>query len=209
MSDLVAINCDNSTITGSSPVLVLAEVLQLQQEAVSLRRWFHANAELSYQEFDTAKKIVEALRSFGIQEIYEGIGKTGVVAVIRGQSTTETATETAAEHNCIALRADMDALPITEVSEVSYRSRNAGAMHACGHDGHVAGLLIAAKVLQNSRTNLRGSVKLVFQPAEEGYAGAAAMIEDGLLDGTACGPSVDSIYGIHLWSSKSIDCLRF
>jgi amidohydrolase len=93
----------------------------------------------------------------------------------------------------------MDALPITETAEIDYRSQNVGVMHACGHDGHMAGLLAAAKVLYAERSQMKGSVKLIFQPAEEGYAGAREMINDGCLGGSM-GPEVDSIYGIHLWS---------
>ena len=103
---------------------------------------------------------------------------------------------------CIALRADMDALPITETSDIPFKSQNEGVMHACGHDGHMAGLLAAAKILFQQRDTLHGIVKLIFQPAEEGYAGAPEMIKDGCLEDGPQGPRVDAIYGLHLWSCE-------
>lgn len=157
------------------------------------RRWFHENPELSFQEIKTAAKIVEILKSYGISEIWEGIGRTGIVALIRG----------ALDGPCIALRADMDALPITETANIPYKSKNIGVMHACGHDGHMAGLLAAARVLNEQKARMAGVVKLIFQPAEEGYAGAPEMIKDGCLEEGPQGPRVDFIYGLHLWSSKS------
>lgn len=172
-----------------APLHILNEVLVLENEINENRRWFHAHPELSFQEVNTAAKVVELLRSYGIDEIYEQVGRTGVVAMIRG----------AQQGPCIALRADMDALPVTETASVDYKSQNEGVMHACGHDGHMAGLLAAAKILFAQRSEIKGCVKLIFQPAEEGYAGAKEMINDGCLGGEM-GPEVDSIYGIHLWS---------
>lgn len=185
----VEVSLENSTC--KEPVKVLKEVNALKEEAVSLRRWFHAHPELSFQEVKTAAKVVEVLKGYGITEIMEGCGKTGVVALIRGA---------AGAGPCVGLRADMDALPITETADIPWKSTNEGVMHACGHDGHMAGLLIAAKVLHAERAKLRGVVKLVFQPAEEGYGGAKEMINDGVLEEGKFGPRVDSIYGIHLWS---------
>jgi len=158
---------------------------------VAQRRWFHAHPELSFEEVNTAAKVVEHLRESGITEIFTQVGLTGVVALIRGE---------AGEGPCVALRADMDALPVQEVAEVEYKSQNAGVMHACGHDGHMTVLLTAAKVLYAERHRLRGVVKLIFQPAEEGRGGAPAMIKDGVLEEGPQGPRVDSIYGLHLWS---------
>ena len=184
---------ENSPSTSTEKINYLPEVYAIAPEIIANRRWFHANPELSFQEHKTAAKVVEILKSYGITEIFEGIGQTGVVALIRGGE----------EGPCIALRADMDALPLQETADVDYRSQNDGVMHACGHDGHISGLLAAAKVLFNERQNLRGVVKLFFQPAEEGYGGAPAMIKDGCMEEGRMGPAVDFVYGIHLWSCKS------
>ena len=173
---------------------ILNEISLIEEEIIVNRRWFHAHPELSFQEYETAKKVIEILKDIGITEIFEGIGRTGVVALIRGGK----------EGPCIGLRADMDALPINEVNNLEYKSRNEGVMHACGHDGHMAGLLATAKVLFNERETLSGVVKLIFQPAEEGFAGAPEMIKDGCLDEGLLGPNVDAIYGLHLWSCKFI-----
>lgn len=189
---------DTTDSTCVQPVSILDEVQSLWPEVVALRRWFHAHPELSYKEFNTGAKIVEVLRSYGITEVYEGCAKTGVVAVIRGGAGTGP---------CIALRADIDALPVLETSEVEYKSTNTGVMHACGHDGHITGLLIAAKVLNAQRGSLKGSVKLLFQPAEEGFGGAKVMVEDGCMEEGRYGPNVDSVYGIHLWSCKLRVCV--
>lgn len=127
--------------------------------------------QLMFKEHETAAHIVELLLAMGVQQadIFQGIGGTGVVALIRGG---------AGAGPCIALRADMDALPVPETADVPYKSLN-GNMHACGHDGHMAGLLAAARVLFAERAALVGTIKLVFQPAEEGGGGAEEMIKDG------------------------------
>eukprot|EP00047_Mylnosiga_fluctuans_P019761 m.85794 g.85794 ORF g.85794 m.85794 type:complete len:398 (+) comp8254_c0_seq1:87-1280(+) len=173
---------------------ILPEVTALKAEIVENRRYFHAHPELSFQEVQTAAHVAALLRGYGITEIFEQIGKTGVVALIRG----------GAPGPCVALRADMDALPIQETADIPYRSQNANAMHACGHDGHMAGLLAAAKILHEQRAQIAGIVKLVFQPAEEGLGGAPAMIADGVLEEGPCGPRVDAIYGLHLWSYDAL-----
>lgn len=177
-----------STVT--APITVRAEVLALQEEIIANRRWFHAHPELSFQEVKTAAKVAELLRSYGITEIWEGVGRTGIVALIRG----------GAPGPCVGLRADMDGLPLTETADIPYKSQNEGVMHACGHDGHIAGLLAAAKVLFASRDKLAGTVKLIFQPAEEGLGGAREMIKDGVLEDGKFGPKLDVVYGLHLWS---------
>ena len=118
-----------------------------------------------------------------------------MVVVIRGE---------AGEGPCIALRADMDGLPITETGDLPYKSINEGVMHACGHDGHMAGLLTAVKVLYESKSDLKGTLKIIFQPAEEGYGGAQAMIEAGILEAGAYGPHVDEVYGLHLWTPEPL-----
>lgn len=184
----------NSTCVDA--VSILPEVASLFDEVVQTRRWFHSHPELSFKEYNTAAKIVELLRSYGIDEIYEGCARTGLVAMIRGGEAGP----------CIALRADIDALPVLETSDVPYKSQNIGAMHACGHDGHITGLLTAARVLNAERHKLKGSVKLLFQPAEEGYGGAKVMVDDGCMEDGIFGPRVDSVYGIHLWSCEYI-CL--
>jgi amidohydrolase len=178
--------------TSTAPISFLPEVVALTSEIVANRRWFHAHPELSFQEHKTAAKVVEILKSYGITEIFEGIGRTGVIAILRGNGPGP----------CIALRADMDALPLQETAEIDYRSQNENVMHACGHDGHISSLLAAAKILNAERDKFSGVVKLIFQPAEEGYGGAKEMMNDGCLKDGPFGPEVDSIYGIHLWSCK-------
>lgn len=133
--------------TCTSPVMVINEIQAMQEEIFANRRWFHAHPELSFEEIQTAAKVVEILRDIGIDEIWEGVGRTGVVAVIRGGKPGK----------CIALRADMDALPIQETSDLPFKSQNDGVMHACGHDGHMSGLLAAAKVIFAERSSLSGS----------------------------------------------------
>lgn len=145
------------------------------------RHDIHEHPELAYQEARTAGRVADLLRDFGVDEVAEGIGKTGVVGVIRN-----------GDGPSLALRADMDALPIHEQTGLPYQSRHNGVMHACGHDGHTAMLLGAARYLSESR-NFNGTVVFVFQPAEEGFAGARAMIDDGLFERFP----VDSIYGVH------------
>jgi amidohydrolase len=189
---MTSVLLETSGSTCVDPVNILPEVHDLWSEVVETRRWFHANPELSFKEFNTGAKIAELLRSYGITEIYDGCAKTGLVAMIRGGR----------DGPCIALRADIDALPVIETADVQYKSKNVGAMHACGHDGHITGLLMAAKVLHAERASLKGSVKLLFQPAEEGYGGAKVMVDDGCMEDGRFGPRVDSVYGIHLWSCK-------
>ena len=157
-------------------------IASFENEMISWRHHFHENPELAYKEFNTSKKVVELLKEFGITEIEEGIGKTGVVATLEnGPGKT------------IGLRADMDALPIFEENKnKKYKSKCDGKMHACGHDGHTTMLLGAAKYLSETK-NFKGKVVLIFQPAEEGFAGAKAMIDDGLLERYP----INEIYGMH------------
>ena len=153
-----------------------------------MRRDLHAHPELGFEERYTAARVAEALKLCGVDEVHTGIGKTGVVAVVRGQHNST--------GKMIGLRADMDALPLTEHNDFAWKSGTAGRMHACGHDGHTAMLVGAARYLAETRA-FDGTAVLVFQPGEEGYAGARAMIEDGLF---ARFP-VESIYGMHNWPS--------
>ena len=148
---------------------------------MQLEVWSRFYPELAYQEKRTAKKVAKLLKEFGVDEIHEGIGGTGVVGVIRN-----------GKGPMVGLRADMDALPITEANQCDHASTHEGVMHACGHDGHTTMLLGAARYLSETR-NFNGQVILIFQPAEEGFAGAKAMIEDGLFEKFP----VDSIYGMH------------
>lgn len=157
---------------------------ELYPKIVKWRHDFHRNPELQYELPKTAAKVADLLRSFGCDEVVEGVGKSGVVGVIHGQVDTS--------RRVIGLRADMDALPIDEKSDVLYKSEVPGVMHACGHDGHTAMLLGAAQYLCETR-NFDGKAAVIFQPAEEGGAGAKAMIDDGLVTRF----NIDEFYGIH------------
>ena len=157
---------------------------ELYPTIVKWRHDFHRNPELQYELPKTAAKVADLLRSFGCDEVVEGVGKSGVVGVIHGQVDTS--------RRVIGLRADMDALPIDEKSDVLYKSEVPGVMHACGHDGHTAMLLGAAQYLCETR-NFDGKAAVIFQPAEEGGAGAKAMIDDGLVTRF----NIDEFYGIH------------
>ncbi len=156
-------------------------IAKFYDDMKSWRHYFHEHPELAYKEINTSKKVVELLKEFNVDNIETGIGGTGVVAVIENGSG-----------KTLGLRADMDALPIREENNKSYCSKNTGIMHACGHDGHTTMLLGAAKYLSESR-KFKGKVVLIFQPAEEGFAGAKAMIDDGLFKKYP----VDEIYGMH------------
>ncbi|STR70557.1 N-acyl-L-amino acid amidohydrolase [Raoultella ornithinolytica] len=151
-------------------------------EAIRWRRDFHACPELGYQEQKTSRRVAELLTSFGLQ-VHSGLAGTGVVATLENGPGP-----------VIGLRADMDALPITELGDVSYKSRNPGVMHACGHDGHTAMLLAAAAHLTQTR-RFRGTVHFVFQPAEENLGGARKMVEEGLFERFP----MDGIYALHNW----------
>ncbi|VAV87909.1 hypothetical protein MNBD_ALPHA08-2396, partial [hydrothermal vent metagenome] len=144
---------------------VLNRVAELHEEVTGWRREIHSNPELLYDVHETAAKVAGLLKGFGVDEIVTGIGQTGVVGIINGNKTNSGKT--------IGLRADMDALPITEETGKEYASKIGGKMHACGHDGHTAMLLGAAKYLSETR-NFNGRVALIFQPAEEGGAGGKA-----------------------------------
>lgn len=154
-------------------------------EIVGWRRHLHANPELSYEEFNTSKFVAAQLRSFGI-EPKEGIATTGIVALIKGKNP---------EKKSVALRADMDALPIQEFNDIPYKSTNPGVMHACGHDVHTSSLLGTAKILQQVKDQFEGTIKLIFQPGEEKNPGGASyMIRDGAL----LNPTPNSIIGQHV-----------
>ena len=162
------------------------EVEDIKDNIIQWRRDFHQYPELGFKEFRTSNIIAESLTSFGISP-KTGIGETGITADINfGEGPT------------IALRADMDALPIQETSGLPFSSKNDGVMHACGHDGHMAMLLGVAKILTQMDNELSGTIRFIFQPAEEGGGGARYMINDGCLKG------VDEIYGIHVWNYQPV-----
>ncbi len=163
----------------------LASIQKFHQELVALRQDLHAHPELGFQELRTSGIVAGALEALGV-EVHRGIGKTGVVGVIRGQRHDSGLS--------VGLRADMDALPIKEEGNAAYCSTVSGLMHACGHDGHTTVLLGAAKYLMQHR-HFNGTAVLIFQPAEEGLGGAQAMVEDGLFERFPC----DSIYALHNW----------
>jgi len=166
---------------------IVNRVADLQPDIQAWRRDIHEHPELLYDVHRTAAFVAERLREFGCDEVVTGLGRTGVVGVIKGRKPAGKS-----DIRVIGLRADMDALPVEEATELPYASRTPGKMHACGHDGHTAMLLGAARYLSETR-NFAGDAVVIFQPAEEGGAGAAAMIKDGLLNRFA----IDQIYGMH------------
>lgn len=168
------------------------EISSLKEELVRLRRDFHQHPELAFEEVRTAKIVADYLTDLGLQP-KTGIARTGVTADIVGDLPGPT----------ILVRADMDALPIKEQTGLPFASTTEGKMHACGHDGHTAILLVTAKMLVARRQNLRGTVRVLFQPAEEGPGGAAPMIAEGVLEG------VDAALGLHLWLHLPTGQLNF
>lgn len=178
---------------------LLPEVLSGLDAMTAIRRDLHAHPELGMCEVRTAKIAADALRAMGCDEVVEGIGKTGVAALIRGGKRNP-------EHLVtIGLRADMDALPLEEHTGHPWASVVENRMHACGHDGHVAGVLLAAHALVKRREHLAGDVVLIIQPGEEGYAGAREMIEDGLFERFP----IDEIYGVHCAGELPLGVIGF
>lgn len=169
---------------------LVKDIKQLAKEnrdyVISLRRHFHQYPELSMEEYETSKKVKEELDKMGIE--YRSAANTGIIATIKGDKPGKT----------IALRADMDALPVEELTDFDFKSKIDGRMHACGHDSHTAMLLGAAKILNGMKDKINGTVRLLFQPAEESAKGAFAMIDDGAVDG------VDGIFGIHIWAQVPV-----
>ncbi len=159
--------------------------LPWEEDIIALRRDFHAHPELGFDEIRTAGIVAQRLRDLGL-EVRENVGKTGVVALLKG----------AKPGPCVLVRADMDALPIQEINDWEWKSENAGKMHACGHDAHTAIGLSVARILAEDRANLAGSVKFMFQPAEEGMGGASRMIRDGVLED----PKPDFALALHVWT---------
>ena len=167
----------------------LAAAEALRDELIERRRDFHRHPELAFQEHRTAGIVADELNSLGL-EVVSGVGQTGVIGILEGDSDGPT----------LLYRADMDALPIAEENETEYSSQAVGKMHACGHDGHTTIALGIAKLLADHREALNGRIKFVFQPAEEVGGGAKAMIDDGALDS----PAPDRTLGIHLWNDLEV-----
>ena len=164
------------------------------------RRFLHANPELSFNEDQTAEYVADQLLALGLEPI-EGIAETGLMAIIEGKNP---------KSKTIALRADMDALPIQEENNVPYKSRNPGVMHACGHDVHTAILLGTAKVLQEIKNSFEGTIKLIFQPGEEVTpSGAPVMIKEGVLDSPSMGKKVKSIFALHVDPTSNVGKVGF
>ena len=169
---------------------IVNRVADLHDEITEWRRDLHAHPELQYDVHRTAGAVSEKLKSFGCDDVVTGLGRTGVVGVIRGSKPGG---------KVIGMRADMDALPIEEATTVAYKSTVPGKMHACGHDGHTAMLLGAAKYLAETR-NFAGTAVVIFQPAEEGGAGARAMMDDGLFDRFG----IEEVFGMHNYPGMPI-----
>jgi amidohydrolase len=193
--------------TNSRRAAIDAAADKIEAQTIAWRRDFHEHPELGNREFRTSKIIADYLRSLGV-EVHEGVGKTGVVGILKGGLPGPV----------IGLRADMDALPITERTPVpfaskvksSYNGQEVGVMHACGHDSHVAIMMSVASILSGMRKDLRGTVKFIFQPAEEGppageEGGAALMIKEGVLDN----PKVDVVFGLHINSSTEAGKIKY
>lgn len=167
-----------------------ADIARFHPELTALRRDLHAHPELGFEETYTSARVREALRACGVDEVHEGIGRTGVVAVIRGQGRGSRA--------MLGLRADMDGLPMAEGNDFAWKSARSGLMHGCGHDGHVAMLVGAARYLAATR-RFDGTAVLIFQPGEEGFGGARVMIEDGLFERFP----VQSVFAMHNWPAMA------
>jgi len=167
----------------------LAQAKALEEETIARRRDFHRHPELGFQEVRTAGIVAQELNKLGL-EVRTGVGRTGVVGLLEGDRPGPT----------ILLRFDMDALPIVEANATDYASQTPGVMHACGHDGHTTIGLAVAKMLTPLRAQIAGTVKFVFQPAEEGLNGAAAMVQDGVLES----PAPERSLALHLWNDKPL-----
>lgn len=184
-----------------SKILILAK--QYLSEAIEIRSHLHAHPELSFEEYATSDYIASKLIEYAIP-FNQGIVKTGIIAIVDGTKETNSPLERGGE--CIALRADMDALPITEGNQSSYKSKNSGIMHACGHDVHCASLLIAAKILNELKNDFEGIIKIIFQPGEEKIPGGASlMIKEGVLEN----PHPQSIFGQHVFPGMEVGKVGF
>ena len=181
-------NAPDTTLENSETYLgnhrSVASIRSFHSDLITLRRELHQNPEIGFEEHFTSALVARELERYGVDEIHRGIGKTGVVAVVRGRSDDS--------GRRVGLRADMDALPMNEDNEFAHRSRRPGMMHGCGHDGHTTMLLGGARYLAATR-NFDGTVHFIFQPAEEGLGGAKAMIDDGLFERFPCA----AVFGMH------------
>jgi len=191
VSDVVDAIAPSHTPQWRASGRAFAQIAQFHPELTAFRRDLHAHPELGFEEIYTSNRVIEALKLCGVDEVHTGIGKTGVVAVIKGQRV---GAARSSARPMVGLRADMDALPMSEHNDFGWKSGKPGLMHGCGHDGHTAMLVGAARYLAESR-NFAGDAVLIFQPAEEGRGGAEAMINDGLFERFP----VQSIYAMHNW----------
>jgi amidohydrolase len=168
------------------------DVDEILPGVIADRRFLHEHPELGFQEFETSRFVAERLQSLGVEDIQTGIAITGVTGLIRGKQPGNGKT--------LLIRADMDALPIQEENDVEYRSQHNGVMHACGHDAHTSMLLAVTRLLMDRRDEFAGTVKVLFQPAEEGPGGAKPMIEAGVLEN----PKVDAALGMHMAQAQPL-----
>ncbi len=168
---------------------IQAKIAEMKDWLVEIRRTLHMNPELGFEEVETSRLVAGWLEKLGLQ-VTKGMAKTGVIGLLQGEKGGKT----------VAIRADMDALPLEEANQVPYRSRVKGKMHACGHDGHVAILLGVARLFSSIREQMKGNIKWIFQPAEEGGGGGRVLVEEGVLEN----PRVDAIFGAHLFPDLQI-----
>ncbi len=161
---------------------------EFSEDLIKLRRELHQYPEVGYHEFRTGERISQVLDEIGVRH-EKGVGTTGIVALIHGEKPGED------NQKVVMLRSDMDALKLQELKDSSFKSKNDGVMHACGHDGHMTWLIGATKILQAMKSEFSGTVKIVFQPAEEGLGGALRMVEDGVMEN----PKPDMVFGAHIW----------
>ncbi|MAZ73305.1 MAG: N-acyl-L-amino acid amidohydrolase [Flavobacteriaceae bacterium] len=186
---------------------LLKDIENIESQVIDWRHYFHENPELSNREFNTAQKIADHLKSLGM-EVQTGVAKTGVVGILRGKKSGKV----------VALRADIDGLPVTERNDLPFKSTKTdtflgtetGVMHACGHDTHIAILMGVAEVLSKNKDKLNGTVKFIFQPAEEGpppgeEGGAKLMVKEGVLEN----PKVDAIFGLHINSGTPVGTIKY
>ena len=191
-----------TTLDAQTHQSILKDIEQIESQVIDWRHYFHENPELSNREFNTAEKITAHLKSLGM-EVQTGVAKTGVVGLLKGDNPGKV----------VALRADIDGLPVTERNDLSYKSTvvdtflgtKTGVMHACGHDTHIAILMGVAEVLSKHKDKIKGSIKFIFQPAEEGpppgeEGGAKLLVKEGVLEN----PKVDAIYGLHINSGTPV-----